>query len=1108
MKKRNRTPSNIPHPEDLNTPLTKRNFAAVAAAPLSLLGEYEVLKNINEALAQLFAHQTAQEALEAAFRIICEATGCDGIMLFRYAQVQPDKVEAETVFELRWLEEAWRVLPNRVIRFPLEEEQVRERLDAMLHRGTTTVVFNRQVPPKLRKLLTDLDINAYISFRIVVDGAPFGGMSLLSRQPVIAHAQAYGKLLVSFAQSVGSFLARKEAEEKIMAQRDYFRQIIDVSPLPTFVKNRQGEYTLLNQAMTAGIGLQPEELLGKPVTSFMRSKKEAAMVLAEDAEMLRTKQPKLSYYKTLTAPNDEKHYVQVYKAPLLDNNNEVYEIITVLDDITPLKKIEQKLVQEKIFKEQITATMPDPVLIFNLPEKIITYHTIKTTILGFDINKIGNLYHFLMNALHPDDAHLVERGILQISTARREQVLSETFRLKHQLGYWVYYYTRFKIFSLDDMGRVKECLVLMQDVTELKKAEIALQHSENILKATLNALPDLKFRLRKDGTYLDFYQSEYENIQPYAPRSVIMGKTLRDVMPPHLAALFTKNVQDAVAQRQVQVQEYEIDIPGQGHQYREARFSPINAKEVICVVRDISERKRAEKALKTSQERYSNFIKYSQDGIYFMNCGIPISIHLHHDELTDLFYKNAYIEECNEAMARMYGTTVEQLRGTPALALHGGEHFEVNRQSFKNLISNGFKVSHAETIEPDVKGNFKYFLNNAVGVIEKDHLLGFWGTQIDITARKEAESRLQESRTLLKAIVNALPDLKFRMNKNGSFLDYYESEYENDPPLMPPSEFIGKTLYDILPSFIADVGLQSIQNALRYGRIETFEYFLPMSDEPSYFEGRTSPVGTDEVIIAVRNISDRKKAQLALQEKLRELDEKNKELTQYIESNVQLENFAYIASHDLREPVRTVHSFAQLLKKRYAALLDEDGRRCLDFIIYGSENMNRLIEDLLTYSRVSSEEHKVETLETAPLLAAITAGLTQFIREQNATILLRELPTYITANPITIQQLLQNLLVNAIKFQHSERPPVIQLSGIDYGEHWLFEVKDNGIGIPGDMQERIFQLFKKIHYTPAHQGTGMGLAICKRIVEQHGGEIWVESVPGEGSSFYFTLKKD
>jgi light-regulated signal transduction histidine kinase (bacteriophytochrome) len=257
----------------------------------------------------------------------------------------------------------------------------------------------------------------------------------------------------------------------------------------------------------------------------------------------------------------------------------------------------------------------------------------------------------------------------------------------------------------------------------------------------------------------------------------------------------------------------------------------------------------------------------------------------------------------------------------------------------------------------------------------------------------------------------------------------------------------------------------------------------------------------------VRNITDQKKAEIALQEKLRELDEKNQELTLYIDSNFQLEHFAYIASHDLREPIRTVHSFAQLLKKKYEHRLDEDGVKSLNFIITGAMNMNQLIEDLLTYSRVNSEAHVVQTIIIKDLITEVTDSISHFIKEKNATIDLEEVPLVIQANKLKIKQLFQNLITNAIKFHHLEKMPHVHISGIEQDEYWLFEIKDNGIGVPDTMKDKIFQLFKKIHYQPEHYGTGIGLALCKRIIDQHRGEIWVESQPGLGSSFYFTIKK-
>ena len=511
---------------------------------------------------------------------------------------------------------------------------------------------------------------------------------------------------------------------------------------------------------------------------------------------------------------------------------------------------------------------------------------------------------------------------------------------------------------------------------------------------------------------------------------------------------------------------------------------------------------------KRTEERYRNFINHSFDGIHYLCFEKPIPLHLSIEEQVDYYYKYGFIEECNMAFAHMYGgQDPSQIVGLRVEEVHGGAFFEYNKQSTYEFVKHNYRVINSETIEQDLNNNPLYILNHAIGDIKDGHLLGVWGTQQDITERRKTEIALQESESILKGIVNALPDLKFRINHEYVILDYYESENENESQLVPPSMFLGQKMTKLLPVSVTKPANNAIDKTLKYKKIQTFEYSLPVDGEIHYYEGRVSPMNEKEVILAVRNISDRKRVQIELKEKLRELDEKNKQLRDYIESNFQLENFAYIASHDLREPVRTMHSFAQLLQRHYLTLLDEKGKNYLNFIIQGAENMNRLIEDLLTYSRVSSEEAVFEQIDLSQLIQVTLRNLTSYIEEKQAKIQVWSLPPVVTANRTKLKQLFQNLIANGIKFHRQEQPPQIEISGIDHGEHWLFEVKDNGIGIPQNMQDKLFQLFKKIHYTKEHNGTGIGLALCKRIIEQHGGEIWVESVPGKGSSFYFTIKK-
>ena len=377
---------------------------------------------------------------------------------------------------------------------------------------------------------------------------------------------------------------------------------------------------------------------------------------------------------------------------------------------------------------------------------------------------------------------------------------------------------------------------------------------------------------------------------------------------------------------------------------------------------------------------------------------------------------------------------------------------------------------------------------------------------VDVTERHLALKSLQESEFLLKGILWTLPDLKFRINLDGVFLDYYPCEKEDDL-LLPPEEFLSKKIDEVLPPHIA-MGFQvNMHKAQETGMVQIFEYALPVKGELGYYEARISALNEQEVIIAVRNISEYKKAKRGLQEKIKELDVKNRQLQKYIDSNLQLENFAYIASHDLREPLRTMSTFAQLLDRGYADQLDEQGNSYIDFISKGAANLNQLIEDLLTFSRVNTGDQTKSNLNVEEVLENVKKGLAQTVKENKAIFYTKNLPETIYANDIKIKQLFQNLIANAIKFKQENTVPYIEISARDTGTHWQFKVSDNGIGIKPQFQETIFLLFKKLHGSGDYQGTGLGLAICKKVVEQHQGEIWVESTPGEGATFYFTLKK-
>jgi PAS domain S-box-containing protein len=223
-------------------------------------------------------------------------------------------------------------------------------------------------------------------------------------------------------------------------------------------------------------------------------------------------------------------------------------------------------------------------------------------------------------------------------------------------------------------------------------------------------------------------------------------------------------------------------------------------------------------------------------------------------------------------------------------------------------------------------------------------------------------------------------------------------------------------------------------------------------------------------------------------------------------SNEELERFAYVASHDLQEPLRMVSSFLQLLQKRYKEKLDPKANEYIHFAVDGAERMKTLILDLLKFSRVNTSKEEHELVDLNEICSSIMLTYKQTIEQSKATINLNPLPT-ILGSKTELVQLFQNLIGNALKY-HGENLPVIQVNAKEAGLFWEFSIADNGIGIDPRFFKKIFVIFQRLHHKNEYSGTGIGLAICKKIIERHGGSIWVESAAGEGSTFYFTLPKN
>ncbi len=276
------------------------------------------------------------------------------------------------------------------------------------------------------------------------------------------------------------------------------------------------------------------------------------------------------------------------------------------------------------------------------------------------------------------------------------------------------------------------------------------------------------------------------------------------------------------------------------------------------------------------------------------------------------------------------------------------------------------------------------------------------------------------------------------------------------------------------------------------------------------FSRKARAFSKDEIGILANNFNQMAAELEQLQQEITKtnanLERTVKQRTAELESkNKELEQFAYVASHDLQEPLRTTSSFVELLKKQYRGRLDENADKYLDYIIQASDRMKTLIKDLLDYSRIGREK-EFQPVDTSALLNEVVADLDKSIRENNATIKGIDLPV-INGYRTELKLLFQNLIANSIKFRKPGIAPEVMIRAEKISGFWEFSFLDNGIGIEKKFQDRIFIIFQRLHTRTEYEGSGIGLAHCKKIVEIHGGLLWVDSVPGEGSNFFFIIPR-
>jgi PAS domain S-box-containing protein len=366
------------------------------------------------------------------------------------------------------------------------------------------------------------------------------------------------------------------------------------------------------------------------------------------------------------------------------------------------------------------------------------------------------------------------------------------------------------------------------------------------------------------------------------------------------------------------------------------------------------------------------------------------------------------------------------------------------------------------------------------------------GTCLDITNRKRAELELRESERRYRTLAESLPHLVWTCRGDGP-CDYLSPRWV-DYTGIPEADQLGYRWLEQLHPDDRERVVAEWTKVTPRGDAFDIEFRIRRTDGVyRWFKTRAIPFRDDGGRVikwfgSNSDIEDYKQAHDSL-----------------ARSNKELEQFAYVASHDLQEPLRMVASYTQLLAQRYEGQLDDTAKKYIDYAVDGAVRMQQLIQDLLTYSRLNSQAKPPELIDVNNVLLDVFRNLQVAIDESRASVATGELPT-VRADASQLQQVFQNLIANGIKF-HRDEPPQVHVSAKDLGQQWRFSVQDNGIGIEAQYADRVFGIFQRLHTRQEYPGTGIGLTVCKRIVVRHGGKIWFESELGKGTTFFFTLPK-
>ena len=639
-------------------------------------------------------------------------------------------------------------------------------------------------------------------------------------------------------------------------------------------------------------------------------------------------------------------------------------------------------------------------------------------------------------------------------------------------------------------GSLEEFLFSFSDYTHAKMAADELRETEQLLRATFQSSPvPIVITSLRDGVVRNV-NDHFVQLTQYTPEDLV-GK---DASYRQQIGLIDPSERQAMLDRLKEtqfIQGYEMQIKRKDGQVIDVLVSAciitINQEAFLfSYLFDYTERKRMENELRFSEEKFYSIFHHSPVALAVANSS---------GELIDV----------NETLVTLSGFKREDFIGNTSQSL--GVYFDYHDrdQFFQDVKEQGF-ASYREVKLRDNFGQVRFALMSARAIIINGEacVLSFI---LDLSDLKQVESELQRNEQNYRSLASNVPGVVFRFHVPQNKPFYFSFISEKLESLYGFKLTLDASIEDVAAHVPEDEQYafrKSLADAIQEKQPWVYDGLILCGDGTTrWVAGRATPSLYDDDLVysgLLIDIHDLKMAEANLVSLNKSLEQKADELES---SNEELERFAYIASHDLQEPLRMVSGFVRLLEKRYSSQLDDAAREYIHYAVDGADRMKRLIDDLLLYSRVGRNQDQVEQIAMTELAREVGLLFPEFASNQ-AELMILPLPA-IWARPTQIRQLLQNLISNALKYNKSPMPR-IEITGASQNGLASIAFTDNGIGIESTDHQRIFDMFTRLHgASSSYVGSGIGLAICKKIVERHGGRMKVESTPGQGSTFSFTL---